>query len=127
MKNNNIPEAKYKIGQFVMFGDGIDRIIDMTYVQSLNTWRYGLNFSQRGLCDDDFWVGGGCGYWYDENKLSAITDPVLALRAERWILMLRIKERNMANDVDNKRIACISEAQKIISEAAKCDKVVGGY
>jgi len=80
-----IPAAKFKVGDPVKsnLGEYADFISDAIWVEKLNTWRYGINYSQDNMCSLTHWQGGGSGFWTSESELKQLTG-VAKLKGELW-------------------------------------------
>jgi hypothetical protein len=49
----------------------------------LNTWRYGINFSQANMCSLTRWQGGGSCFWVSECELKH-PEGLVKLEGELW-------------------------------------------
>ncbi len=84
--NNEIPGAKFEIGEFVYdckFTKGkkrdteIVQIADRSYTEN-RKWVYGINYRKIDKETSEI-TGGGSSYWWDESDFEKMDDPLLLL------------------------------------------------
>lgn len=97
--NQTIP--LFEVGEFVARKRSavpFSRIVDRIFVPHLG-WRYGENYVAQSSNDEAF-VGGGCGYWANEDEIMKLTDPIMKMRVAIWSANLRIEVREKENKAD---------------------------
>jgi len=70
-------------GDFAFKGDSLIQVDDVLWSEELNCFRYAIFYTQGTKmepCSEVFKVGGGGSFYWSEDEIKPITDPILLLR-----------------------------------------------
>jgi len=115
-------EPLFKKGDFCFHGDMLVCVEEGIWVEELTCFRYHIYYTggtKMEPCAEPFHLGGGDSCWWSEKELTAITDPVLLLRASLTKELKRVADAEQDIRYANRKIESLRIALETVVPAQK--------